>query len=236
MEPFDTVGFKVYIDGVEVIIDFSDHLKVLPGYDSESDVPYFKYHYDVDHHGRYQRVYPLCPVSFHSWVNYFNTKHRTDYKAVGRILNNQRPGGNATERREKVQSILNDAFGVHVDMNFYPNQGVFWSLINDCLVSVCVPGARNDILDRGQFQYMALGCCTISPRIRCVLPWYRRLEPGIHFVECKSDYTDLVKKIHWCGANQKGCIQIGENAKELFYKTSIPSVLVKWMMKCIKRN
>ena len=229
MPAFDSVGFKIYINGQEVIIDFSDHLKILPGYDVESDIPYFKYHYCMDRHEAYKNVYPLSPVSFHNWIVYRSMLPKIKYVATGKILNNQRPGGNATERRVKVQKILVDTFGEQVDLHFYPNQPVFWKLINECLVSVCIPGARNDILDRGQIQYMAFGCCTISPEIKCVLPWHKKLESNVHFVECNPDYSDIVEKIEWCKENRLICIQIGQNAKRLFDKTSLPIRIWEWM-------
>jgi hypothetical protein len=97
------------------------------------------------------------------------------------------------------------------------------------LVHVCVPGARNDILDRGQLQAMAFGCCTISPVLADCLAWNKELVPGVHYLSCANDYSDLIEKIEWCKSNRDKCIEIGQNAKILFQETSVPSKLLEWI-------
>lgn len=233
---FDSVGFKIYALDREVVIDFSDHLSILPGYDVESDIPYFKYHYSTEEHGDYKRVYPLTPVSFHDWTEYYNMRSSTvQYSAkCSMILNNQRPGGRAFERRKKVQKMLLSHYGQLVNMDYHPKDQIwFWNLINECLVSICVPGARNDMLDRGHIQYMAFGCCTLSPRLKCVLSWNKRPEPDVHYVECSSDYSNLIEKVEWCMSNRSKCDEIGKNASSLFVNTSTPPRMWEWMLKCI---
>ena len=110
-----------------------------------------------------------------------------------------------------------------------PNQIDYWMDINKCLVSVCVPGATNNMLDRGQWQYMAFGCCTISPILPELLPFDKKLIPDVHYIRCKDDYSDLLEKIEWCKQNREKCIEIGRNAKKLFLETSTPEKIVEWV-------
>ena len=105
-----------------------------------------------------------------------------------------------------------------------------------CLVSVCVPGQRKDILDRGQFQYMAFGACTISPKLNIMLPYMNVLIPGVHYVECKYDYSDLIEKIEWCRQNRAECIEIGQNVKKLFHAASTPYAIWTWMQRMLSKE
>ncbi len=61
----------------------------------------------------------------------------------------------------------------------------------------------------------------------------KKPEAGIHYVECKSDYSDLIDKITWCINNKNECIKIGNRAKELMNETSLPLKQVEWIKKCI---
>ena len=76
---------------------------------------------------------------------------------------------------------------------------------------------------------MAFGCCTISTRILTRLPYGRRLDPGVHYLKCKDDWSDLVEKVEWCKANREKCRKIGENAKRLFLETSTPDKVWTWI-------
>jgi hypothetical protein len=141
----------------------------------------------------------------------------------------QRPGGNATERRQLVHKILTAEYGQDAQINFI-TQEYYWARINDCLVHVFVPGARNDMLDRGHIQYLAFGCCTIAPPIVDELPYDGQLVPGVHYVACAPDYSDLLEKIEWCRENRGECVIIGNNARALFERTSTPHKLWSWIL------
>jgi len=77
---------------------------------------------------------------------------------------------------------------------------------------------------------MALGCCTISPKLDNVLAFSKEVKPNIHYVECKADYSDLIDKIEWCKEDRDRCKKIGYNAKKLFRRTSTPYRIWKWMI------
>jgi len=228
----DTTRFTINIDGENVCIDFSDHTELYK--DHKKYKHYFKYHYTEGLHEKYSNVYPLSPISFLNWDNYFfNDIKYTCNNNI--ILNNQRPYAGALERRRKVQHLLKSAYKWR-NLDFkLTDQKTYWEKINNCLVHVFVPGARNDMLDRGQFQYMAFGCCTISPILKTKLPYSQELVPGYHYIEIKPDYSDLIEKIEWCKTHRKECIKIGQNAKYLFTAFCRPAKIVRWMELCLNK-
>lgn len=229
----DTTRYTINIDGKDVLIDISDFPEL---YKYHPTYRYcFKYHYTEGEHEDYNFVYPLGSMSFYNWEEYFKLEKEIEYKCNNNIiLNNQRPYAGALERRKKVQKLLKDRYRNKVDFTL-TDQKTYWKKINNCLVSVHVPGARNDMLDRGQFQMMAFGACTISPYLRTILPYGQKLIPGTDYIECKPDYSDLIEKIEWCKANREECRQIGFNAKLLFQEYCTPKKIIEWIDQCLKQ-
>jgi len=215
------------IDGKHVIFDFFDFEQIFPD-DIRSCHSYFKFHYSEECR-QYPNAFPFSPVNFHDWKEYYRIRKEINYRADGLILNNQTPRNGAFERRTHVQKMLLSHYGsTNVSTKHY-SQHEFFRLIDCALISVCVPGARNNMLDRGQAQYMFLGACTISPRIVTRLSWDEPLIPNEHYLMCKDDYSDLIEKIEWVKSNKESAIQIGENAKSLFTKTSTPEKQLEWI-------
>ena len=151
----------------------------------------------------------------------------------------QRPYAGALERRIKVQKLLKDSFP---NTGYAPGQSCnvltdivdqvrYWREINEIECAVFVPGYCNNIWDRGQAQYMAFGCYTISPSLPEVLPFNRLIIPGVHYAQCKDDYSDLVDLIMQkrLNSNQSSYKEIGENAKKLFQETCTPEAIGKWI-------
>lgn len=227
-------GFVIRIGNKRILIDFNDFLKLAENH-YEFDVC-FKYHYSREYCGQYENVHPIGTISFHDWEDYFTWGKNINYLCnTDRILNNQKTVKGDAFRRAKIREMLKDKYGDLLD-NKRTDRWAFWKKINDCLVSVCVPGQRKDILDRGQFQYMAFGACTISPRLNIVLPYMKKVEPGIHYIECADDYSDLVEIIELCKHNRAKCIQVGQNAKKLFSETSVPNAIWQWMNIILKKE
>ena len=94
----------------------------------------------------------------------------------------------------------------------------------------------SNILIECHLQRMAFGCCTISPILRTVLPYGKQLIPNVHYIPCQQDYFDLIDKIEWCKQNRKKCIEIGNNAKELFARIYTPKKIVEWMDLILKEE
>lgn len=222
--------FLVEIDNKSIVIDFSDHTDFLSNWDTFH--AYFKYHYSRTHHDECSKIYSFAPVSFYNWEQYLKLGGAIKYTCNSDIiLNMQRPGGNALERRQNVQEMLNSIYPGKVVIQSI-SQLKYWEKINDCLVHVFVPGARNNMVDRGHMQYLAFGCCTIAPPIQDVFPYNEQIKPGLHYVECKADYSDLPEKIEWCRRNRKVCVNIGNRAKKLFERACTPNKLWEWILRC----
>lgn len=185
-------------------------------------IPVFKFHCNQ----LKDNIFSFSPVSFYDWAHYDFLRRNIKYKAKGIISCRQRAYAGALERRTTVQRLLRDYY--EVKMNEI-TQIDFWQEIEDCLVAVCVPGFCNNMLDRGQFQYMALGACTISPEIPEYLPFNQKLISQEHYIKCANDYSDLIEKIEWCRNNTTKCINIGKSAQDLFLKTSVPTKTLEWI-------
>jgi len=225
------LAFDCKIDGHLCRFDFNDHENYDWGAVSKYKA-YFKFHYNGEGL-RESNVYPFSPVNFHDWNLYEDLSTKINYTANGKILNNQAPAGAAVTRRNHVHAILRKAYGDQLDVNRYPKEE-FYMLINNASAIVCVPGARNNMLDRGQAQQMFFGACTISPKLVTYLSYYKKLVPGVHYVECKPDYSDLIEKVNWVRLNKSEAIKIGNAARRLFLETSTPQKQVEWIKQCIK--
>ena len=231
-----TVSFDCLIDGHLCKFDFNDH-EIINRDESIKYKAYFKFHFHESHlEGPNEKnLFPFSPVNFHDWVLYDKLTEEINYVAKGKVLNNQAPAGNAIERRNKVHTMLRNAYGNELDAGRYPKEE-FYKLINNASAIVCVPGARNNMLDRGQGQQMFFGACTISPKLNTRLSYHGMLIPGVHYVECKPDYSDLIEKVNWVRKNKAEAIQIGNAARKLFLETSTPEKQVEWIRKCINRT
>lgn len=214
------------IDGKECFINFSDH-----GILTRDNGTIFKMHCN----GK-DGTFPFSPMSFIGDWSWYD-EQKIEYKANGYISNRQRAYGNAKERREfvneKLERYTNDCdsySSVHVTI---PQEDYF-NDVENILVSVCVPGACNNMLDRGQLQYMALGACTISPNLPEVLPFNKLIRPWEHYIQCYDNYSDLEAWLDWCKENREACIEIGINAKKLFLETCHPNAIKKWIKECLQ--
>lgn len=232
-------AFAIWIDKKKAVIDYSDHLRdgsfrfkndKIP---YERGVPIFKSHYSEGVHEKWERYHPFSPVSFYDWDQYRELSSEIGYKADGEtIINRQKPYGNAFERRRNLQRRLIQAFGGKVKFNIL-SQLNFWLDVNNCFIAIFCPGCRNDMLDRSPLQYMAFGCCIISPKIITMLAYDKVITPFEHYILCEPDYSDIVDRINWAFTNKEKCLEIGKRAKRLFEEHCTPEKLTKWMVRCL---
>tara|TARA_R110001599_G_scaffold236496_1_gene435731 strand:- start:293 stop:1186 length:894 start_codon:yes stop_codon:yes gene_type:complete len=230
-----TVSFDCLIDGHLCKFDFNDH-EIIDRDEAFKYKAYFKFHYHESHGvgASKENIFPFSPVNFHDWDLYNKLQPMINYTAKGKVLNNQAPAGAAVARRNHVHQLLRNAYGNQLDAGRYPKEE-FYKLINNASAIVCVPGARNNMLDRGQGQQLGFGACTISPKLNTRLSYHGMLVPGVHYVECKPDYSDLIEKVNWVRSNEDKAIKIGRAAKQLFLETSTPQKQVEWIKKCVHR-
>ena len=228
---FTSGFFHFFWEGHPVAIDYSDspQLAIAP----KEDLPVFKTHYHAERHDEVSGVYPFIPISFYDWSAYDQLAKKLQYQAKGSlIVHRQRPYGNAQDRRNTVRQMLQEHFGDRVGTQPLP-QHAFWEEVTLCRTAVFVPGFSNHILDRGQWQYMGLGACTISPKLPEVLPGGKKLLPGFHYLACAADYSDLPALIKWCDAHADALPLIGQNAQKLFRQVALPDKVCAYMHQCL---
>lgn len=167
-----------------------------------------------------------------SLEEYFELIQTFQYTPGEVILSQQIPGGNAKERRTYVQTLLKNNFS-KVETFGKMNQLEFWNAHENCLVAVCVPGATENMVDRGQLELIGLGVPTISPTLTTRFVDDSLLQPGVHYIKCKDDYSDLVEIISTVMSDTNYLITIGNNAKEFFKQHYTPEKYWQWILKNI---
>lgn len=225
----------------QVLFEFSDFPGL--GYewtDPYSNLPIFRFHYSRELHGKQKNIFPagpcmILPSKYPTFEKYFALREQYHYTCSNdKISNRQEPRRLAEERRNKVQNLLRRHYGNNVDTNWKGTQYQFWQSNEHVLASICVPGACNNMLDRGHYELLGLGVCTISPHIPTTLPWNHLLEPGKHYIQCKDDYSDLIEKIEFSREHRQICIDIGQQAREIFDNYCTPEKYWEWIDECLE--
>ena len=234
------INYSIRYRDKNIAILFSDFFDPTRSYrDIDGIDIYLKYQYSYDEKYK-DNVYPIGPpsgiTSKDDYDNYHTLCDQQIYKATGNIVvNRQVPYRNALKRRSHVQRLLRFEYGDYTKTRCIP-QLDYWKSFEKCLVSVTVPGAHNDMLDRGHIQQMGLGVCTIAPQIKTLLPFKRRLIPNEHYLKCESDYSDLISLVEWCKNNRKKCREIGRNAKSLYDSSYAPSSMFTYIDEIIEET
>jgi len=225
----DKRGFIVKSNGVRILIDHGD-LKTL-AVDVDDFKLCFKYHWNEQHCSDRPNVHPWSPITFYNWFEFdeLRRKFETDFMSHPhprvRIAANQIPYAGARSRRLRVHDMLRREFGKRVDTKI-KEQKTFWRHAYGAMCAVCVPGQRNDILDRGQLQLMAFGVPTVSPKLSTVLPDGVSPVPGRHYFQCRSDYSDLIDVVKYIDANPEHARRIGNAARSMFNRNCLPEILM----------
>lgn len=224
----------VEINGKKIMFDYFDNINCLLGSEQlkndrksilEEVDKIFKFHYspDINYGEEFNnKIISFTPISF-----YFRTQGYTiykQYKGEGYITSRQIPYGNATKRRLRIQKILRDKYKAKTNII---SQQEWWNEIDKIKIPVFVGGYSNNILDRGQLQYMAFACPTISTELPESIAFNQKLIPNTHYIKCKDDYSDLEEIINYLNINKAK--EIGLNSRALFLETSTPSKLIEWI-------
>ena len=218
------------LDGKEIIFDCKDWNFWCKA-DINKHIPYFKSHCLLEGYDA-KNVFPNVPIMVYP-AGYLNDyyKYRSDFNyrcSDSSIKNKQIPYGRALERRNMVHKLLKSNFK-NVDINAREPIKQFWEAHKNCLSAVCVPGATNNMLDRGHLELIGLGVCTISPYIPTKLPYEQNLITGTHYLLCKDDYSDLINIIKWCMNHRDNCEKIGNNARQFFDTYLTPEKQWAWI-------
>lgn len=226
--PTGTLGhiFTCELDGKLIVIDYADHEhKVCV--DLVPNLPYFKFHYNKKLHSIYPNAFCIGPMMISGDISAYRFYHEYREKYVysptvsAPILNKQIPRAAALHRRTTVRNNLLKRYETKVDTSI-DDQLTFWEKSKYSPAHVCVPGAHNNLLDRGQLELFGLGVCTISPLLHTSLCGGETPVPDVHYVRCKNDYSDLHDKIDMLYADVEIAKRIGQNARNLFERTTIP--------------
>lgn len=232
-------GFACCINDKQFFVNISDHytIPIQTEYlEKFPDIPYFKYQKSERLNDNSIPLGP--PICFNSFSNHKNMNNIEDYFKLrdsfifspgNRVLCKQRPYGGALTRRRNVQSMIMRNFKDY-DINFsQTNQIGFWNTSQNCLTSVCVPGYRNNMVDRGHMELIGLGVCTVAPNLDTIFCYNKILEPDVHYIRCKDDYSDLKEKIEMLQKDKKLCKQVGDNARDFFDSYYKPEKYFEWI-------
>jgi hypothetical protein len=231
----DHLVFSCVVDDQQVIIDYADHSTrnwqhLYPG------LPYFKFQTTKNNKGD---IIPLGPPMVGvkragtrgaTMREYNHVRYHYDYQPGTAILCKQLPNGAAVDRRRHVHQLLKENFS-DVDVDADCDQMDFWRQHENCLAAVCVPGATNNMVDRGHIELMGLGVCTVSPELRTLFPQRKQLTAGHHYIQCADDYSDLVEILKKLEKNPAICRRIGANARRFYERYYTPEKYWQWIRK-----
>jgi len=230
----DQLVFSCVVNDQQIIVDYADHStrnwkKSYPG------LPYFKFQTTPNNP---KNFIPLGPpmVGLKRIGNkgatmreYNHVRYHYDYRPGTAILCKQLPNGAAKERRHHVQSMLRKNFP-ESDISADEDQIDFWRAHENCLAAVCVPGATNNMVDRGHLELIGLGVCTVSPELYTLFPCYSELIPNQHYIKCADDYSDLIDILKYLEKNPTICQQTGNNAKKFYEEHYTPKKYWNWIL------
>jgi len=233
----DQLVFSCLINNRQVIVDYADHStrnwkECYPG------LPYFKFQTTNQNP---TDMIPLGPPMVGvkrlgcrgaTVREYNHVRRHFNYTPGSQILCKQLPNGAAVERRNYVHKLLTDNFS-DVDISSNSNQIDFWQTHEQCLASICVPGATNNMVDRGHIELMGLGVCTVSPELYTLFPGHTKLTPDYHYIKCKDDYSDLVDILNHLKNNPNICAEIGKNARNFYDSYYAPEKYWAWVLENI---
>ncbi len=231
-------AYEVRVDGKVMVVDISDYHTIDPalyrGWPAWLRFSYTPLLEPIPTVGSF----PLA--SFLDWEAYDRMAATFRYTARSNSVSYGQPSRYAGEgedgirgkgaRRRKVRAMLQEASGRHgwtledrlVELDVYLHRGV------SSLVNVHIPGTNNHNLDRGQWQLMGLGACTLSPEI-FTAPLGERPVAGTHYVRCRDDHADVVDLIAWCRGHRDECLAIGAAAKEFFATHGTPGAIWRYV-------
>lgn len=225
LEPVCWSAFPVEVDGVRVVVDFSDYLLLDPQHSAHDH--WLRFHYTSAF-----KPFPSLGVfprqTFHDWAEYLQVSAEV---AAARspegghaVLNNQAPGpefDSRHRRRMLVRGMLHYHFPRRADFQWTPRRD-FWRKAVGALCYVHVPGSTENMIDRGWAQMLAMGVPVVSP------PMHDYLGPGgpplagVHYLACRDDYADLIEKVDWCEANREEAFRVGVAGREFFLAQATP--------------
>lgn len=164
------------------------------------------------------------------WSLYEQLRGSVNYKASGKILFCQKKHfGNDLVYREPLREKLMAMKNHEIDFEITDPE-TYLRKVSTSKVAVLSPGVGPHWIDRSNVQLMALGCCCIMPKPTTAILKDTHLIPGVHFLECKLDFSDLEELLE---TPEKEMIQIGRQAKIFFEENLTPQPLRRYVEKAL---
>lgn len=236
--PENHLVFSCVVDGQQIIVDYADH-STRDWKRKYPNLPYFKFQTTSSNS---RDLIPLGPpmvgvkkagTKGATLREYNNTRYHYRYSPGHKILCKQLPNGAAVERRNTVHKMLLENFP-DTDIDANCDQLDFWKAHEDCLAAVCVPGATNNMVDRGHMEMIGLGVCTISPNLYTLFPGYKTLIANKHYIQCRDDYSDLIDIINDLKSDPQRCSEVGANARQFYEEVYSPEKYWEWILENIR--
>ena len=229
IEFYNCEYFIVYIDNKRCLFDYSDFF-TMEGYDPKNFDFVFKFHKHRNEEYP-DNIIAFSPISFYEWNKFENM----NYNFVNNkcISMRQKSYGNAIKRRDHVRNMLVQRYGNKRVKTRIVDQELYFLDIEDNNIAIFVPGAQENMLDRAQFQYMALGMPTISPWIPEELPFVSFVH-SVDYILCNNEYTDLINQIELFLTKPDLLKVIGAAGRLTFRLSSTAIALNAWIFKTIK--
>jgi hypothetical protein len=226
--------YPIIIDGERCWFDYSDFIDT--ALLALEDRPSFKYSFQPLPKGNKRRIYPFPHASVYDWRAFRDAQASVRYRAEGFVIASHglSCSPEARARRQGLMNMVQSLYGKRALVHRASSQSQFWSWVSGALVAVLLPGSADNLPTRAVHQYLGLGCCVISPRLMNIMPFYKEWVPGVHYLMCNQDLSDVPALIQWCEQNPEKAIQIGMNAKGVFDDFLTPRATVKWMAQCLK--
>ncbi len=139
-----------------------------------------------------------------------------------------RPRLNA--RRTYVRQLLEEAFGKRL-IGQIPDRAEYFRAMASAAGIVHLGGAFNGSQDRTTVEVMLLGRCLIQPEIQSLIG-DERPRPGVHYLACWDDYSDLVERCQELLDCPHKAIEIGRNAREFILKSMAPEAFWHRILRC----
>lgn len=220
----------------QIIFDYADH--AVSSWNDKKHVPYFKFHYVESLHGKERNIFPCTPslVADKRMItpvaDYIEYRKTFEYSPTRKVVHKQRAYAGALHRRNMVNKMLCAALKSDLDSVFESTHKRYWDACRNACGVVFVPGACNNMLDRGQLELIGLGVCTISPKLPEMMTNTATLEPNVHYILCEDDYSDLTAIIKNLQKNPEISSTVGKNAREWFDKNATPEAYWNWIEIC----
>jgi hypothetical protein len=219
-------AWEVRVDGRPMVVDISDYHTLGPAA-AAGNWPWLRFCY-TPMWEPFTRVGSFPVTSFLDWDEY-ESLSRLPARIGDMIVYGQRTeyAGEVHEgkiaRRTRVRELLVASFRDRLD-DRWTSVPSFWARAASALATVCIGGTNNNNLDRGQWQLMGLGCCTVSPEI-FTAPLGVRPEAGVHYVRIRDDFSDLGAAIEGLIADPARAAAVGRAAAGFFRDRGVPGAI-----------